>query len=377
MSHCPWTYRAISIAGDSMIPCCRYQGEIILQDDPETEFKQGAYVDLRKKLDSGEKISECYECWADEKAGVQSLRQKGIEMWGYVSDPEIKYAEFDLDNTCNLKCVSCNVNYSSAWASEEKKIFGADNFHIKTITEHYEQIDLSKLETVKLFGGEPLLSKRIQKLCKNLLTLDNLTELTVYMNTNATVLPKPEIDEVLLKCKKLILSISVDGIGDLHNFVRHGVDWNILESNLDYFDNLIDRRESKDTVINIHTTAHIYNINYLHTIRDYFKQHYPRFHKDVELLFKPKFMSILNAPKDYRQTIIKYLKDNKFEDLISYLENDDIDVFDYFITVHNRLINLRKIDMSKLNTHLHQYIQNYSVSPIDNKRLINLRMGAD
>lgn len=377
MSHCPWTYRAVSISGNSIIPCCKFQGNITIKTDLDTEYKTGELVSIRQRLDSGEKIHECQECWVDEELGQESLRQQGLEMWGTVTEPEIRYVEYDLDNTCNLKCVSCSSNNSSALLEDEKKIHGASAFLGRTVTDHYKQIDLSKLETVKFFGGEPLLSKNINNLCKDLIEFENLSRLTVYTNTNVTMLPKPEVEKVFLECQDLVLSLSIDGLGDLHNFIRHGVDWNVICKNFKYFDSLIDQRKGKRTRIFIHTTVYIYNVTNLHLIRDWFKEHYPRFVFDIEPLFRPKFLSIMCMPQDLKLVTIEYLKKHGFDSLINYLETNSDNLFDYFVTVHRRLVNLRNIDFEKINPELHRYIEQYPAKPVSDKRLLELRIGYD
>lgn len=376
MSHCPWTYRAISISGDSIIPCCKFQGNIEIKQDIEQEFKYGAMNVIRQRLDSGEKIPECSECWSDEARGVKSFRQKGIDDWGVITEPEIRYVEYDLDNTCNLKCISCSSNNSSAWLEDEKRVYGQSAFIGRKVTEDYKNIDLTKLDTVKFFGGEPLLSKNISKVCEDLRSAGNIDKLTVYTNTNVTVMPKSEVEYVWLNCQQLNLSLSIDGIGDLHNFIRHGVDWTVIENNLKYFDSLIDRRLGNTNII-VHVTAYIYNINKLHEIRDFLQQHFSRFILDIEPLYRPKFLSIINTPKDFKLQTISYLKQHGFDSIVPYLTYDDDNMFDYFIEAHRRLVKLRNVDFKKINPELDQYIEQYPTKPIETQRLFELRLGHD
>lgn len=376
MSHCPWPYRSISISGNSILPCCKFQGNIEIKQDIEQEFKYGEMNTIRQRLDSGEKISECSECWSDEDRGVKSFRQKGIDDWGIVTDPEIRYVEYDLDNTCNLKCISCSSNNSSAWLEDEKKVYGQSAFLGRNVTEDYKNIDLSKLDTVKFFGGEPLLSKNITKVCQDVIAANNIDNLRVFTNTNITVLPKKEMEYIWVNCRQLHLSLSIDGIGDLHNFIRYGTDWTVIENNLKYYDRLIDQRKGNTTII-VHVTAYIYNINKLHTIREFLQQKFPRFILDIEPLFRPKFLSIINTPTDFKLQTIEYLKKHGFDSIVPYLSYNEENMFDYFVTAHRRLVKLRSIDFEKINPELHKYIEQYPTKPIEDKRLFELRIGHD
>ena len=70
----------------------------------------------------------CEPCWQDERNGKKSKRQLYNEIaeqrYGdinYDEEPDLpEDFQLILSNTCNLKCRSCNPNYSSKWVKEAK-----------------------------------------------------------------------------------------------------------------------------------------------------------------------------------------------------------------------------------------------------------------
>lgn len=377
MPHCPWTYRAISVTGDTILPCCRFQKDIKFESgDLMEEYKHGELASFRRRLDDGEKIKECHECWLDEEFGQKSMRQDGLERWGESKEINLKYAEFELDNICNLRCLTCNSHYSSAWIKDEIKMFD------QTVLERdrkynniHEQIDLTNLETVKLFGGEPLLSKNILKLCQKLSTLDNLNNMEVIMSTNATKIPKEDIDKVFIGCRHLSINLSIDALGDLNHFLRYPTPWGRLLKNLKYFDELFDRRKNGTTYIGIHTVAYIYNINFISEIQDFFRVNFPRFTLRIDPLIRPKYLSIINLPVEYKSVIRKYLEEKSYDFLLPYIDREEENLFDYFIDNHKKIIELRKVDFSQLNPLLHEFIENYPKKKISQKKLFYFKTG--
>lgn len=376
MPHCPWMYNAISITDNTILPCCRFQKDIIISNNLMEEYKNGELADFRTRLESGEKLKECYECWLDEECGRESMRQQGLSRWGDSTKVNLRYAEFQLDNTCNLRCITCNSYYSSSWTKDERIMFNETFFETnKNKKNLYEHIDLDNLETVKLFGGEPLLSKNIANLCKKLSVLKNLNKMEVVINTNATRIPSEYVEKVFLNCGALNINLSIDALGDLNHFIRYPAPWKKLLQNLKYFENLLDIRTSGTTNIAIHTVAYIYNINYIAEIQNFFKDNFPKFSLRIDPLIKPKYLSIINLPNDYKSVIKQYLNTNNYQFLIQYLDRDEENLFDYFIENHKKLIELRKVDFSILNPLLYNYIKNYPQVQINQKKLIYFKKG--
>ena len=62
---CPWMYKAVSLEGNMIRPCCRFTEDIIVSDKTlVNEYTNGKMDIYRKKLKNGEKISSCNQVLA-------------------------------------------------------------------------------------------------------------------------------------------------------------------------------------------------------------------------------------------------------------------------------------------------------------------------
>lgn len=380
MSHCPFTYNGIVLLPSSegrndIIPCCRYRGGITLKStDLNYEYRYGEMDVLRKKLDRGEKVEACKECWINEANGIKSMRQEAIENWGIVTEPKIRYMEFELDNVCNIRCNMCSSGRSTAWIKDEIKFFGKQSFKFH-YNDLYKQVDFSQLDSIKLIGGEPLLSKKINDLCERLLKSGRLDRQEIIIVTNGLITPGGIVEEVLLKCGTLNLNISCDGVGELDDFIRTGSTWNTKLKNLEYFNNLFSRRIGKETSVTIHSVITPYNLNLLHEIDNFIDQTFPNFNRTRDVCIDPDFLCIMNLPNDYKLDMINYLNNHNYTELLSFMSTNDNNLFDYFISYHKKLITRTGIDFEKINPQLSSYINSYEHKEINDDILFSRRNG--
>ena len=373
-TYCPWTYRALSLEMNEMRPCCRFQDEVRVTDDTVNfEYVSGGMEKIRNRLDSGERLSACSQCWQQEDLGHKSMRQQGIERWGYVENPDIEYLELTLDNTCNLRCLTCCSHLSTGWIKEEKKIFGKSiNDEILIDEQILKDFDFSKLKTVKFLGGEPLMSSAITNISKKLI---ELPEIDLCLNTNATVLPNETLEKLFLSCQRLSINLSIDGIGDLNNFIRYNAEWDTIENNFKFFDSLIDRRGDKETKISTHSTINAYNANTFHEILNYFKEKFPRFEHSHNMLVKPEFMAIENLPLDYKEQLKEYATKHNFTEMFSFLDQPGKDLFNYFVNYHDKICSIRNIDFTNINPMLHQRIKEHKKVEADFEKIFLMKGG--
>lgn len=373
MNHCPLTYKSLVLLPDDgdnydILPCCLYRGNITLEtNDLNYEFIHGGMNDLRKRLDSGERVDECHECWVKEDLGLKSMRQYAIEKYGEVSKPDLKFIEFELDNTCNLKCNICSSGRSTAWIKEEVNLFGKSAAPAYNTT-LYKSVDFSKLETVKLIGGEPLLSKNIADMCDRIIDSKNLGNLEIIASTNGTLIPNGVVEEVFLNCRLLSLNISIDATEELFNFIRIGANWDKVLENLKYFYSLFEKRTG-NTMIYIHSVITPYNVNYMHKLDEFFETNFPKFQRSKDVLTTPDFMSLMALPNDYKKYVRSYLEEKEYYDLLGYTHGEDQGLFNYFVAWHNKLLKITNVDFSKVNPELDQLISNFEVTPINDSEL--------
>jgi sulfatase maturation enzyme AslB (radical SAM superfamily) len=197
-------------------------------------------------------------------------------------------------------------------------------------------------------------TKDFFKLLKNKGILENLS---IQLSTNGTVEPTDAVLDSLLSCKELSLNISIDGFGHYNNYIRSGSNWDTIEQNLKFYDNLIDLRKDKKTSMNVHTAVSIYNVNQLDLLDNYIKEYFPRFSKTFQLVQYPVFLSIKNTPLEYKKLVSKYINNNS---ITEYLNSEGNDYFQHFINYSQQLDEIRSEDMADFNPLLKQYIEKYT-----------------
>lgn len=140
------------------------------------------------------------------------------------------------DTTCNLACVICVPELSTKWRNE----LGIKNWAVRPDLEKLrkviESLDLSVLECLHLYGGEPFLGPTTPMILETM--RDVLPNIVIRFDTNGTVRPNQRTLELLSECKQLQLKLSIDGVGSAFEYLRWPGQWNQVEDNLLWFNEI-------------------------------------------------------------------------------------------------------------------------------------------
>lgn len=221
-----------------------------------SEYFESDYHKLAKQLFVDERLDilkeTCSGCILAEKSGIKSRREvytsklgpdfkKEVEqtIHNYIEDKSNSdvYDRVDVTalvgNICNLSCSMCSSGSSSKYYSEAIKL-GESNDRKSIIKSRIrpEVIDdliknvLPKTRQMKITGGEPLLSKDFMSLLKKLPTeLKNRLQLVI--TSNLTIDPT-EICELIKDFESVEFRISVEGVGEVNDYIRYPSNWNTL-----------------------------------------------------------------------------------------------------------------------------------------------------
>jgi sulfatase maturation enzyme AslB (radical SAM superfamily) len=165
-----------------------------------------------------------------------------------------------LDNICNSACQSCNANLSTKIGSLENKNY------IKTSNAGLlDQIPMDQVVEIDLNGGEPTASLEYQKL------LENLPEQVkiVRVNTNGSRL-LPNIENILKKQIQLIITLSLDGVDKVHDYVRWPIKWSKYTQTVQQYTEL--QKAYKNLKLEAWTTVHALNVGDFDNIVEFAKQ---------------------------------------------------------------------------------------------------------
>lgn len=200
---------------------------------------------------------ECTRCWQTESVNGTSIRHNAIAFDQQQSTADYLIVGGVLDNICNSACLTCNENLSTKIGSLKSK-----TYPIVNNKDVFWQLPLHRVVHIDVNGGEPSASKNYKHLLENLPpNVDG-----VRINTNCAILI-PEIEQLLKRQVRVTVTVSLDGIGDVHDFVRWPIKWNRFLQNLLAYKNMGIHE------LNTWTTVSALNIGDLPNILDFVKQH--------------------------------------------------------------------------------------------------------
>lgn len=241
---------------------------------------------IRNRMLSGETLPECHKCDIDEKhrgKAVPSYRHFFDRYARYKETPVFKTLEISVSNRCNFKCVTCNERFSNQ--------FGPTIDNEIPDEEYFKEI-----EELKILGGEPFLDKRNIELLKKV-----PKNIKLMIVTNCSIFPNEDILDLLSEFKNLNLNISIDGINDIAEFVRHGTKWSRFERNYLKWKVYCEGRKNKFDLIP-HIVIHSYNAPFIQQTIDWLDV--PLIDMSFDFLNQPEWLNISYLPIDVKQYII-------------------------------------------------------------------------
>ena len=319
----------------------------------------------RKEMLEDKRPTECQYCWnvEDSSSSFSDRIFKSSEPWSepyfdeisksdWRADYNPKYAEVSFSNTCNFKCAYCGPEYSSKWM-EEINEFGAYNLsyeyngtrrmderntkpykhseqnpYVDAFWEWFPEL-YESLDTFRITGGEPLLSKDTWKVLDYIIDTEKPNKnLKLSINSNLGVtdelidklIEKLEIIIKDNKVKELIIFTSCDGYGKQAEYTRFGLDFEKLFQNVDKILTILPR-----VTVVVMSTFNIFSVfSYEKLIKKIHKLKHKHYNTkrywnsaiilDTSYLRHPPFMSF-RILKDYIgveyfDRWIKYMKFN-------------------------------------------------------------------
>ncbi|WP_426574235.1 radical SAM protein [Aquihabitans sp. McL0605] len=139
--------------------------------------------------------------------------------------------ELSMSNACNLQCVMCNGDWSSAIRTHREgrpplpQVYDEQFFDdLRPFLEH--------VKVVKILGGEPFLGKESLRVMEMLVEMGSTAE--VHVTTNGTQW-SPRVERILEKLPMVII-VSLDGVEKAgYESVRIGADLDVVLENIDRF----------------------------------------------------------------------------------------------------------------------------------------------
>jgi sulfatase maturation enzyme AslB (radical SAM superfamily) len=211
---------------------------------------------IREQFKQGHWPTECQRCEEVEQESPNSIRIHAIAMDTVETQRDYLQVGGVLDNICNAACQTCSPECSTRIGALTSKTFPiVDN------SNRFWDLPQHRIRHLDINGGEPSYSKNYKQLLATL--PPNLRTLRLNTNCN-TVLT--ELTEIAGRGVEVTVTVSCDGIGAVHEFVRWPIKWETFYQNLMTY-------KTMPVQLNLWTTVSVLNLHDLPNIQQFAKEH--------------------------------------------------------------------------------------------------------
>lgn len=234
----------------------------------------------RKKMLEGTRPQECSFCWEIEDSGTQlsDRAYRSKDVWdkdiikearelSFTGNAKPRYVEVNFNQACNLRCNYCSPHLSTAWMQDIEKN-GAfiledrwhndlswiknqlqpnnspDNPYLLAFWEWLPSI-YPTLKTFRMTGGEPLMDKNTFRMFEY---IKNNPKKDLHLSITSNCCPPgDQWNKFMIGLKQVtdadaiehfMLFCSLDSWGEQAEYIRNGMDFNLLYNNItDYLKN--------------------------------------------------------------------------------------------------------------------------------------------
>jgi len=304
-----------------------------------TEYKK----QQRKLMLEGTRPKECSYCWAMEDNGKLSDRHfRSGEPWAAKDFDSIvnadwdenvtpSYVEVNFNSACNLKCSYCSPQFSTSWM-EEIDNYGAyptstphnapeyfkgdrrrilnreENPYVDAFWKWWPEL-YPELKHFRMTGGEPLMDKNTYRVFDYVLD-NHKDDLHLAVTSNFSVTDKlwkkykSYVTELCEgeKIEHYMQYVSVDTWGKQAEYIRSGLDFDLLWDRVHEFLNDIPYRNSLTFIVtmnNLSVASLDKLLEGILELRKTYSDTYQRVWFDTPVLHTPEWQSLQLLPDSY------------------------------------------------------------------------------
>jgi organic radical activating enzyme len=312
-----------------------------LRNNPGQLFNTDVNVSERQMMLNNQRNSSCEQnCYRAEDVGGAAPRI--LEGGAHRTHTEViaqpETIDFTISSECNLACSYCCREFSSTWRSDLEKNgsytdlgaryeLGTKDLVLKTVSQRQRkateaaeliahELTLASpfLQQLIITGGEPFLNNSLLDLINN---NSQIKKIKVFTSLGVNPVRFKHMLSQIQHQKNVVVSVSAENIGPLHEFNRNGSLWTEFETNLDHL-------RSSGIPFIFHSTLTNLTIHGFVDFYAKFKDHSIEF----DLAHQPNFMPAYVIDPDSKNCIIDQLLKLNFkncEHMIKTLQVDPID----------------------------------------------------
>jgi molybdenum cofactor biosynthesis enzyme MoaA len=247
-------------------------------------------ANTKELFKSGTWPAECVRCQEIETNSPGSIRIHALAL--DESETQQNYLQVGgvLDNVCNAACQTCNPDCSTRIGA-----LAGNNFPVVNNSDAYWRLPQERIRHLDINGGEPSYSKNYKKILANL--PPNLR--TLRLNTNCNIVLE-ELTEIAQRGIEVTVTVSCDGIGPVHEFMRWPIPWETFYLNLLQY-------KTMPVKLNLWTTVSVLNVDDLPNIQAFAQEH--GIDHGYAYLKKPHELSLDNTDIGAREAYISKQKE--------------------------------------------------------------------
>ena len=270
----PWTHTYLSPQTERRMCCASREPAQSFEQYIDTSVGSGRYTpvtleqhwnsehmkSVRRRMLAGETLPECDVCnskllntdvyrsyfWHLFKHKYNEVVDT-TDITGYTTMKPVSW-DYRFSNLCNFKCRTCGDMLSSSWETEQKTHDMTDwhnpknnwmrletrqeitKFQDEQIeSEFAEAVEQHRVEEIYWVGGEPLMYEQHWRYMKRIVELGDGGKVYARYNTNLSRIEYRGVNlysDILSNIRDWQICASLDGTGDIGEYIRTGVDYN-------------------------------------------------------------------------------------------------------------------------------------------------------
>lgn len=254
--HCPRLDHFVRFNPNGSVSRCGHMVDAP-QFDTLEEMDESLWLrNVKLSMQKGVWPKWCERCKQTEQENGSSIRLNAIEFDKLQKQEDYLSVGGVLDNICNSACLTCNETLSTLIGGLKSKTYPIVNNSNK-----FWDLPLDRIVHLDINGGEPSHSKNYKHILANL--PKNIK--SVRLNTNCSTVLE-ELIQLADRGVQITVTVSLDGIGQVHDFVRWPIKWEKFYKNLLAY-------KVMPVQLNLWTTVSALNVDDLPNIIDFAKQH--------------------------------------------------------------------------------------------------------
>lgn len=254
--HCPRLTHFVRLNPNSTVSRCGHMVDApqfnTLEEMDESLWLRNVKLSMHKGLWP----KWCERCKQTEQENNTSIRLNAIEFDKLQKQKDYLSVGGVLDNVCNSACLTCDEHHSTLIGGLKSKTYPiVDN------SNKFWNLPLDRIVHLDINGGEPSHSKNYKHILANL--PKNIK--SVRLNTNCSTVLE-ELMPLAERGVQITVTVSLDGIGPVHDLIRWPIKWGKFYANLQQY-------MSMPVKLNTWTTVSALNVDDLPNILEFVKLH--------------------------------------------------------------------------------------------------------